>query len=140
MRCGLNEEGTKQELGWRVAQKCFFKSRLRMLASIALATLAMACAGGGSGIHPPPGGPSEWFFVHSFTGQVGGFSAASGKLEPIPGSSLNFSPSTSVSFTTIEVAPTGKFVACILLNPQTGTTTLEIARISRQAERFRFRH
>lgn len=101
-----------------------------MLASIFLATLATACAGGGSGVHPHPGGASDWFLVSSFVGQVGGFSAASGKLELIPGSSLNFSPSTSVSFATIEVAPTGRFVACILLNPQTGTTTLEIASIA----------
>jgi DNA-binding beta-propeller fold protein YncE len=129
MRCGLNGVGLKQEPSLRVARKCLLTSRLRMLASIALATLAMACAGGGSGIHPFPGGASDWFLVSSFTGQVGGFSAASGRLEPLPGSSLNFSPS-SLSFATIEVAPTGKFVACILLNPQTGTTTLEIASIA----------
>lgn len=101
-----------------------------MLASLFLSILATACAGGGSGINPPPRGASDWFFVSSFVGQVGGFSAASGKLEPIPGSSLNFSPSTSVSFATIGIAPAGTFVACILLNTQTGTPTLKIANIA----------
>lgn len=130
MRYGLNEVGLKQQPSGRVAQKYFLTSRLRMLGSIFVATLAMGCAGGGSGINPPSGGASDWFFVSSFTGQVNGFSAASGKLEPIPGSFLNFSSSTSVSFATIEVAPTGKFVACILVNSQAGTTTLEIANIA----------
>lgn len=130
MRCGLNGVGPKQEPGLRGARKHFWRWRLRTLASIFLATLATACAGGGSGSNPPPGGASEWFYVSSLAGQVGGFSAASGKLEPIPGSSLNFSSSTSVSFATIGVAPAGTFVACILLNPQTGTTTLEIANIA----------
>ncbi len=130
MRCGLNEVGPKQEGGLRFAQKRFLGSELQMLFSILLSVLATACAGGGSGINPPPGAASEWFFVSSFTGQVNGFSAASGKLEPIPGSSLNFSSSTSVSFATIEVAPTGKSVACILVNPQAGTTALEIANIA----------
>lgn len=130
MRCGLNEVGPKQERGSRFAQKRFHSSILQMSACILLAVLTTACAGGGSGINPPPGGASEWFFVSSFAGQVNGFSAASGKLEPIPGSSLNFSSSTSISFATIEVAPTGKFVASILVNPQAGTTTLEIANIA----------
>lgn len=130
MRCGLNEVRPKQERGSRFAQKRSVGSKFQMLATVFLASLATACAGGGSGSNPPPGGASEWFFVSSFTGQVGGFSAASGSLAPIPGSSLNFSPSTSVAFATIEVAPTGKFIACILLNPQAGTTTLEIANIA----------
>lgn len=130
MRCGLNEAGLKQERSSKFAQVCFLSSKLPMLAAIFLAVLAAACAGGGSGINPPPGGASEWFLVSSLVGQVNGFSAASGKLEPIPGSSLNFSPSTSVSFATIEVAPTGKFVACILSSLQAGTTTLEIANIA----------
>src|SRR5690242_11009754 len=130
MRCGLNRVGPKQEPGLRAARRHFLPSRLGILASIFLATLTTACAGGGSGFHPPQGGASDLFFVSSFVGQVGGFSAASGKLEPIPGSSLNFSPSTSVSFATIGIAPAGTFVTCILLNTQTGTTTLKIANIA----------
>lgn len=129
MRCGLGEVEPKQGRGSSFAQERFLRSKLQMLASVFLAFLATACAGGGSGSNPPPGGASEWFFVSSFVGQIKGFSAASGQLEPIPGSSLNFSPSTSVSFATIEVAPTGKFVACILANLQAGTTTVEIANI-----------
>lgn len=130
MRCGLSEVEPKQGRGSRVAQNHFLRTKLQVVVSAFLAILATACAGGGSGSNPPQGGPSEWFFVSSFVGQVGGFSAASGQLEPIPGSSLNFSPSTSVSFATIEVAPTGKFVACILTSLQAGTTTLEVANIA----------
>lgn len=118
-----------QERGLGISRKHPIFSKLPAHAALCLAVCAMACAGGGSGIHPPPGGASEWFFVHSLTGQVNGFSAASGRLELLPGSSLNFSLS-SVSFATIAVDPKGTFVACILVNPQAGTTTLEIANIA----------
>ena len=130
MRCGRNRVGLNQEPSLSAARRHFLPSRPGILASIFLATLTTACAGGGSGFHPPQGDASDLFFVSSFVGQVGGFSAASGRLAPIPGSSLNFSPSTSVSFATMGIAPAGTFVACILLNPQTGTTTLEIANIA----------
>lgn len=118
-----------RERGSGISRKHPIFSELPALAALCLAVFAMACAGGGSGIHPPPGGASEWFFVNSLAGQVNGFGAASGKLEPLPGSSVNFSPS-SLSLATTAVDPRGTFIACILVNPQARTTTLEIANIA----------
>jgi hypothetical protein len=103
-----------------------------------LAATAMACAGGSS-INPPlPRGASEWFFVDNFTGQVGGFSAASGKLELIPGSSLNFSTGSPLPLVTIEVAPSGTFVAGILTDAQ-GAASWK-SRTSPQGEPSRLRN
>lgn len=130
MRCELQEPEWKQEASGMTARKNPVKSSLWTLASLCLAAVAVACSGGGSGINPPPpGSASEWFFVTSFTGQVGGFSAASGKLEPLPGSSLNFSTGSSLSLFSIVVDPAGTFVASVRLDsPSIGT--LQIANIA----------
>ena len=130
MRCRLNEVGRKQKPGLRAASKYSLRSRLWMLAPVFLAALTAACAGGGSGINPPPpGGASEWFFVDSFAGQVGGFTAASGQLGPLPGSSLNFNTNSSLSLFSIAVDPKGMFVAGIKLDSPT-MGTLQIADIA----------
>ena len=129
MRCGLNEVGSKLEAGLKVVPKYFVRSRLWTLASAFLAALATACASGGPGINPPPRGALEWFFVDSFTGQVGGFSAASGKLGPLPGSSLNFNTNSSLVLFSLAVDPKGMFVAGIRLDAPT-MGTLQIANIA----------
>ena len=129
MRCGLNEVGRTKEPGSRVGSKYFLRSRLQMLASVVLVALATACGNGGSGINPPPRGASDWFFVDSFTGPVGGFGAASGRLEPLSGSALNFSQNSPLLLTSIELEPTGMFLAGVTVNSQ-GGATLRIANIA----------
>jgi DNA-binding beta-propeller fold protein YncE len=91
-----------------------------------LVALAVACGGGSSSINPPPPPPpaNEWFFVGNFSGNISGFSAVSGKLEPIPGSSIMFQP----FLTNFAVKPDGTFLAAITINQQQ-VATLQIVNI-----------
>jgi len=63
------------------------------LAATSLAALAVACNAEVLPSMRLSSGANERFFVGNFSGNISGFSAASGKLEPIPGSSITFSPS-----------------------------------------------
>jgi 6-phosphogluconolactonase len=86
----------------------------------------VACNGGGSSqTNPPPPAANEWFFVENFSGNVSGFSAVSGRLEPIPGSSIMF-PAVLTNF---AVKPDGTFLAAITSALQ-GVSTLRIANIT----------
>jgi DNA-binding beta-propeller fold protein YncE len=86
----------------------------------------VACNGGGSSqTNPPPPAANEWFIVENFSGNVSGFRAASGRLEPIPGSSVMF-PSLLTNF---GIKPDGTFLAAITITPQ-GLSTLRIANIA----------
>jgi len=89
-----------------------------MFACQSLALLALACGGGGGSVTgpPPPAATPEWFFVENFSGNVSGFSASSGKLAPIPGSSAMF----PFALTNFAVKPDGTFLAAI-------TTTAQLA-------------
>jgi DNA-binding beta-propeller fold protein YncE len=84
--------------------------------AVVLATFSLvACYGGGSSYVPPPPPPAqEWFFVGNFSGNVSGFSAASGQLAPIPGSSVMF----PFALTNFAVKPDGTFLAAITTTPQ----------------------
>ena len=100
-------------------------SGLAALAVACLATLAIACGGGyGSTSPPPPAGSSEIFIVNNFSGDVSAFSAASGKLTLIPGSSAMF-PALMTQF---AVEPTGNFLAAVTTTPAL-VSTLQIANI-----------
>jgi DNA-binding beta-propeller fold protein YncE len=104
------------------------RPKLAALAATLLVTLAVACGGGSSSINPPPPPPpgaNEWFFVGNFSGTIGGFSAASGKLEPISGSSITLSPSFLTNF---AVKPDGTLLAAITVNQQQ-VATLQIVNI-----------
>src|SRR5207253_2712181 len=108
----------------------FGRSNPVTLAVMCFASLLVACAGGGSGsINPPP--TNEWFFVDNFSGNVSGFSTASGRLEPIPGSSVNFPVSSTFPslLTSFAVEPAGTFLGGVWVNPQ-GGSTLQIANIA----------
>jgi len=97
------------------------------LAATLLAALAVACNGGSSSINPPPPpAANERFFVGNFSGNISGFTAASGKLEPIPGSSITFSPSFLTNF---AVKPDGTLLAAITVDQQLVATTLQIVNI-----------
>jgi DNA-binding beta-propeller fold protein YncE len=126
MRCEPNTSGLKQETAPDVVRKHSVKSKLAALAATSLVALAVACNGGSSSINPPPPpAANEWFFVGNFSGTIGGFSAASGKLEPIPGSSITFSPSFLTHF---AVKPDGTLLAAITVNQQQ-VATLQIVNI-----------
>jgi hypothetical protein len=91
------------------------KQKLLTLAAAWFATLAVGCGGGSSSMTPPPlPVASERFFVENFSGNVSGFSAATGKLEPIPGSSAMF----PTALTKFAVKPDGTFLAVITETPQ----------------------
>ena len=130
MRCETNPPRRSLAGNRRAWRRHALISRLTLLAVMLLAALTSACAEG-SGNNLPPKSASEWFFVDSFTGEVGGFSAASGRLEQIPGSSLNFSTSsgTPLPFFSIAVDPEGMFVTGITTN-SAGNPTLQIASIA----------
>src|SRR5947208_17196404 len=110
MRCEPNQEGWNSQGNSRVPPKHTLEAELVILAATWLAIFAVACGGGTSSTNPPPPTALEWFFVESFSGQVEGFSAPSGHLEPIPGSSVSFvpaSPSPPLTLlTAFAVAPT----------------------------------
>src|SRR5215472_11636375 len=118
MRCELEETTDKQEASSGNLRRSTAASKLAALAAALLAMLAIACGSGeGSSGNPPPPSAHEWFFVTGLlTGQVGGFSAASGSLEPIPGSFINFSPSFPTPPTLVVVEPTGMFIAVTITN------------------------
>jgi len=118
MRCEPNHETRSPEAHPVGLPKHTLKPKLAALAATLLAALAVACGGGSSSINPPPPPPpaaNEWFFVGNFSGTIGGFSAASGKLEPITGSSITLSPSFLTNF---AVKPDGTFLAAITVNQQ----------------------
>ena len=126
MRCEPNTSGLKQETAPDVVRKRSVRSKLAALAATSLAALAVACNGGSSSINPPPPpAANERFFVGNFSGNISGFSAASGKLEPIPGSSITFSPSFLTHF---AVKPDGTLLAAITANQQL-VATLQIVNI-----------
>jgi DNA-binding beta-propeller fold protein YncE len=134
MRCEPNHEAQGPERNSGVPPKHTRKPKLVILAATWLAIFAVACGGGGSSTtNPTPPTASQWFFVESFSGQVEGFSAASGHLEPISGSSVSFvpaSPSPPLTLlTSFAVAPTGMFLAVTASTAQ-GPATLEIANIA----------
>jgi len=130
------QRGSRGEVS---SNKSHVKEWRRSLAGKKLATMAVAltvfsfsmagCYGGGSSYMPPPSPPppvaAEWFFVGSFSGNVSGFSASSGKLSPIAGSSVMF-PFGVANF---AVKPDGTFLAAITVTPQ-ATTNFQIANIA----------
>jgi hypothetical protein len=109
------------------------RSARRKLAifTVVLTTFSfVACNGGGSSqTNPPPPVANEWFFVENFSGNVSGFSAASGRLEPIPGSSIMFTLMFPSLLSNFAVKPDGTFLAAITSTPQ-GVSTLRIANIA----------
>jgi len=127
MPCEPNTSGLKQETAPDVVRKRSVRSKLAALAATSLAALAVACNGGSSSINPPPPpAANERFFVGNFSGNISGFSAASGKLEPIPGSSITFSPSFLTHF---AVKPDGTLLAAITVDQQLVARTLQIVNI-----------
>src|SRR3989442_4423085 len=127
MRCEPNTSGLKQETAPDVVRKHSVRSKLAALAATSVAALAVACNGGSSSINPPPPpAANERFFVGNFSGNISGFSAASGKLEPIPGSSITFSPSFLTNF---AIKPDGTFLAAITVNQQQVGAMLQIVNI-----------
>ena len=127
MRCEPNTSMSKQKTAPDVVRKHSVRSKLPALAATSLAALAVACNGGSSSINaPPPPAANERFFVGNFSGNISGFSAASGKLEPIPGSSITFSPSFLTNF---AVKPDGTLLAAITVDQQLVATTLQIVNI-----------
>src|SRR5260370_24297531 len=99
MRYEPNTSGLKQETAPDVVRKRSVTSELAALAATSLAALVVACNGGSSSINPPPPpAANERFFVGNFSGNISGFTAASGKLEPIPDSPITFSPSFLTPF------------------------------------------
>jgi 6-phosphogluconolactonase len=128
MRCEPNHEVRSQEANPEVPPKLTLTSKLVILAATWLAIFTVACGGGSSSINPPsppPPGTNEWFFVGNFSGNISGFSAASGKLEAISGSSITLSPSFLTNF---AVKPDGTFLAAITVNQQQ-VATLQIVNI-----------
>lgn len=127
MRCEPKTSGLKQDTTPDVVRKPSVRSKLAALAATSLVALAVACNGGSSSINPPPPpAANERFFVGNFSGNISGFSAASGKLEPIPGSSITFSPSFLTNF---AVKPDGTLLAAITVDQQLVATTLQIVNI-----------
>jgi len=127
MRCEPKTSGLKQDTTPDVVRKHSVRSKLAALAATSLVALAVACNGGSSSINPPPPpAANERFFVGNFSGNISGFSAASGKLEPIPGSSITFSPSFLTNF---AVKPDGTLLAAITVDQQLVATTLQIVNI-----------
>ena len=118
MRCEPNQEARGPEAIPGIPWKQTLTPKLVTLAATWLAVFAVACSGGSSSINPPPPPPpaaNEWFFVGNFSGTIGGFSAASGKLDPITGSSITFSPSFLTNF---AVKPDGTLLAAITVDQQ----------------------
>jgi len=118
MRCERMEVVFQQEGRLNIWPSIFTKTKIAMFACQSLALLALACGGGGGSVTgpPPPAATPEWFFVENFSGNVSGFSASSGKLAPIPGSSAMF----PFALTNFAVKPDGTFLAAI-------TTTAQLA-------------
>ncbi len=101
--------------------------KLWFLAVIVAAFSAAACSsGGGPSMAPPPQAAPEWFFVDNFSGDVSGFSASTGQLAPIPGSSSVVFP---LALTEFAVEPDARFLAVISETPQL-VSTLRFANIA----------
>jgi len=130
MRCEPNHEGRSPEANRGVPPKHALKPKLVIVAATWLAILAVACGGGSSSINPPPPPPvtPEWFFVGNASGNISGFSAASGKLEPIPGSSITLPLLFPSLVTNFAVKPDGTFLAAITVTQQL-VATLQIVNI-----------
>jgi hypothetical protein len=109
--------------GWRRGAEGL---KVAILAAALTTFSLVACNGGRSSSAPPlPPATPEWFFVDNFSGNVSGFSASSGKLAPIPGSSAMF----PFALTNSAVQPNGTFLAAITATLQ-GVSTLQIANIA----------
>jgi DNA-binding beta-propeller fold protein YncE len=130
MRCEPKASGLKQEITPDVARRQSVKPKLAALAAMLLVAMAVGCGGGSSSINPPPPPQAtpEWFFVGNFSGNISGFSAASGKLEAIPGSSITFPFQVPSFLTNFAVKPDGTFLAAITVNQQQ-VATLQIVNI-----------
>jgi DNA-binding beta-propeller fold protein YncE len=102
--------------GWKVA---VFPGLLMMF------SLAACNGGGSSSMPPPPAVTPEWFFVENVSGNVSGFSASSGRLTPIPGSSVLF----PFALTNFAVKPDGTFLAAITTTSQL-SSNFQIANIA----------
>src|SRR5258708_11194069 len=127
MRCEPDTSGLKQETAPDVVRKRSVTSKLAARADTQRAALAVDCNGGSSSINaPPPPAANERFFVGNFSGNISGFSAASGKLEPIPGSSITFTASFLTHF---AVKLDGTLLAAITVDQQLVATTLQIVNI-----------
>jgi DNA-binding beta-propeller fold protein YncE len=127
MRCEPEEVVFRKErllTDWR---KGFAGAKLAMIASGMLAALlASACSGGGgAAIAPPPQNASEFFFVENLSGNVSGFSAASGTLAPIPESSAMF----PFALTNFAIKPDGTLLSVITITPQL-VSSFQIANIA----------
>jgi len=129
MRCGLKKTLGNQELTSVNLSRPPWISRVATLAATCVALLAMACSGGNPSGGPPPPLAKDWFFVDSLSGTVSGFTNASGRLEPLPGSSINFAMTPPTLLTSFAVGPTGMFLAGITVNSSSGST-LQIANIA----------
>src|SRR5258707_316548 len=124
MRCEPDTSGLKQETAPDVVRKRSVTSKLAALAATSLVALAVACNGGSSSINrPPPPAANERFFVGNFSGNISGFSAASGKLEPIPGSSITFTASFLTNF---AVKPDGTLLAAFTVDQRLLETPLQL--------------
>jgi DNA-binding beta-propeller fold protein YncE len=112
-----------------VDQKRWWRRRRAAVAAVGALALFYfaACSGGGgsSPVSPPTPAASEWFFVENFSGDVSGFTASSGKLAAIPGSSAQF----PIAMTQFAVEPGGSFLAATTVSPQM-VSTLQIANIA----------
>jgi DNA-binding beta-propeller fold protein YncE len=127
MRCEPNHETRGPEASPGVPPKQTRKPKLVILAATWLAIFAAACGGGSLSVLPPPVA-NEWFFVENASGNISGFSAASGKLEPIPGSSITFPLLFPSLVTNFAVKPDGTFLAAITVTQQL-VATLQIVNI-----------
>ncbi len=130
MRCELRGTHRKQSISHGNERSCRIRSRVgaptAIVAAALIAILASACGSGyGSPYRqPPPPTANEIFIVDNFSGDVSAFSAASGKLAPVVGSSAMFSP----FLTQFAVEPTGNFLAAVTTTAQM-VSTLQIANI-----------
>src|SRR5882762_2648277 len=127
MRYGQKQLVSKQEVRLNIWRGVFTRTKIAMFACELLALLALACGGGGGSVTgpPPPAATPEWFFVENFSGNVSGFSASSGKLAPIPGSSAMF----PFALTNFAVKPDGTFLAAIMTTAQLAAS-FQIANIA----------
>ena len=125
MRCEPNVAGRGVETRPQSSKRPFFRRKLPMLAATLLAALAVACGYGSTNYTPPPTVASEIFLVSNSSGDVSAFSAASGKLDMIAGSSAMFPP----VLTQFAAEPTGMFLAAVSTAP-TAVATLQIANIA----------
>ena len=126
MQRGSKHGVLSQETLNRMPQLRLKKSSFTVFVTLLAAFSIIACSsGGGSFVNPPPPTSNEWFFVDNFSGHISGFTASSGRLAPIPGSSALF----QIGLTTFAVDPGGKFLAVISITPP-NVSTLQIGNIA----------